>query len=548
MPNPFNTKLAAELLARDHDMLWRQSNWRNAWQDLKTYMVPDAQDITISRSLGGQINNREVYDSTAIEAASRLASSLTGIITSPSAQWFNFTFGEGLVRLSTSSREWLQKAAIRTFLAMQRSNFAVEMLMAHLQLVVFGTTAMYIREHPLEPGNILFETLPIGSYRVQDGVDRRVDTVHRDIELSLKQLFQHQQEDGWEIHPERIKEFETKPFKTIKVLHCIYPKDQVQHELDEDKFSSVYIDVEKKHIMVTEGFKDPPIVVSRWMTAGRGEEYGRSPGFKALPDTLTLNKAEEYGLRSWAKAVDPPVLALHQSVLGTPDLRPSRLTYILEQGALAPFPHNPNIQVDAVNRERKIQSIRSIFLQDLIQFLPGEGLTPPTATQISAQQDILLQVAGPELTRQEYEFYDPAVSRVFKLQMRAGEIPPPTQEIQELALSLGIPVDVKFEGPIARAKRRNKAQAVDTMLGWAGQMAQLYPSITDNFHADRAATLRTSLEGAPLEILTTDEEKAKTREDRQKQLQQQQQQEALAAGSQTVKNLGGIDALGKLGQ
>ena len=327
-----NRKLAATLMDRDVDMSWRQSNWRNAWQDLKTFMVPDAQDITIQRGLGGQINNREVYDSTAIEAASRLASALTGIITSPSAQWFNFNFGEGLVKLGTASKDWLQKAAIRTFLAMQRSNFAVEMLTAHLQLVVFGTTAMYIREHPREPGNILFETLPIGTYRIQDGIDRRVDTIHRDIELTIRQLNQHQEEDGWDIHPERVKEYTTKPFKPVKTLHCIFPKDEINHELDAAQFNSVYIDIEKKHVMAVEGFRDLPIVVSRWMTSGRSEEYGRSPGFKALPDTLTLNKAEEYGLRSWAKAVDPPVLALHQSVLGTPDLL-TTLTPHLHLGA-----------------------------------------------------------------------------------------------------------------------------------------------------------------------------------------------------------------------
>ncbi len=547
MANQLHKNLVSELMKRDGQMDMRQSNWRNAWQDLATYMVPNAKDITTVQ-YPGRVKNREVFDSTAIEAASRLAGSLTGIVTSPSTQWFNFTFGEGLLELGTDSLQWLQNASLRTFLALQRSNFSVEMLMAHLQLVVFGTTALYIREHPLRPGEILFETLPIGTYRIQEGIDRRVDTIHKDVEISLKQLVQHAEEDGWDIHPDRIRAMQRDPFQQIEVLHCIYPKTQVLHELDTDEFTSVYIDKEKKHLMAVEGFKELPIVISRWMVSGRDEEYGRSPGFKALPDVLTLNRAEEIGLRSWAKAVDPPVLALHQSVLGTPDLRPSQLTYILEQGALAPFPHNPNVNVDMVNRERKVQMIRSIFLQDLIQFLPGEGLTPPTATQINAQMDILLQVAGPELTRQEYEMYDPTISRVFKIQQRSGEIPPPTAEIAEWASLKKIPVDVKFDGPIARAKRRDKARAIDTMLAWAGNMAQIYPTVLHKFNSDRAAEIRSELEGMPLEILTTDEEVDQIRRKEEELRQQQAQQQQIVEGSQIAKNLGGADGIAQFAQ
>lgn len=538
-----NKILARDLLKRDSQMMGRQANWRNAWQDLATYLIPNAKDITTERQLGGRIKNREVYDSTAIEAASRLASSITGIITSPASQWFTFTFGEGLIKLGTASLDWLQKASQRTFLALTRSNFSIEMLQAHLQLVVFGTTAVYSREHPLKPGNLLFETLPMGTYRIQEGIDRRVDTIHREIELSLKQIAEHEEADGWVMSDKRRREWEKDPFKQIKVLHCLFPKDDVRHPLDTEKVASVYIDIEHKFVMAIEGFKELPIAVSRWMVSGRDEEYGRSPGFKALPDVLTLNKAEMIGLRSWAKSVDPPILALHQSVLGTPDLRPSRLNYILEKDALAPFPHNPNLNVDAVNRERKVSNIRSIFLMDLLQFLPGEGLTPPTATQINAQQDILLQIAGPELSRQEYELYDPTISRAFLLEMRAGEIPEPPDEIKAAAAQLGIPIDIKFEGPVAKAKRRSQIQSMDEFFAWVGQMSELYPSIQDNGNPDRAAKLRAQLLGAPLQILSTEEEMTETREARQKQAEKQAAQAQLQSQTEALKNVGGIEQL-----
>jgi len=539
--------LVKELLSRDAQMDYRQVNWRNAWQDLQLFLAPNAKDITLKRS-GGTVKNREVFSSEPIEAASRLAGAITGIITSPSQQWFNFTFGEGLVDLGTEAKDWLQKAAQRTFLAMSRSNFAVEMLQAHLHLVVFGTTSIYLREHPLKPGSLLYETLPIGSYRIQDGIDRKVDTIHRDVEMSLKQLAQHAEEDGWELHPNRWKQLEKEPFKEITVLHCIYPKGQVKHELDTDTYTSVYIDREKKFRMATEGFKEFPTPVSRWMVSGRDEEYGRSPGFKALPGIMTLNTADELGLRAWAKEIDPPVLALHQSVLGTPDLRPSQLTYILEKGALEPFPHRSNINAEVVRTERVLSNIRSIFLMDLLQFLPGEGKTPPSATQINAQQDILLQIAGPELTRQEYELYDPLVSRALLLQIRAKEIEPIPAQIIELSKEFNIPIDIKFEGPVAKAKRRSRAQSIDTMLGWAGQMAEIFPNILNKFNPERAADIRTELEGAPLEILNTEEEiKAIEEAQRQQQEQQQKQQQAemLTKG---VKDLGGIQQLQQLEQ
>ena len=77
----------AQLDRRFKQLQTQRSNWENHWQELADYMLPRKADITRKRTQGDKRTER-IFDGTAIHAVELLASSLHGMLTSPSTPWF----------------------------------------------------------------------------------------------------------------------------------------------------------------------------------------------------------------------------------------------------------------------------------------------------------------------------------------------------------------------------------------------------------------------------------------------------------------------------
>ena len=99
--------LVARLDKRYKTLQSQRSNWESHWQELADFMLPRKADITKKRTQGDKRTER-IFDGTAIHAVELLASSLHGMLTSPSTPWFSMRYRDTALQRDDSANEWLE--------------------------------------------------------------------------------------------------------------------------------------------------------------------------------------------------------------------------------------------------------------------------------------------------------------------------------------------------------------------------------------------------------------------------------------------------------
>ena len=117
--------IVTQLERRYKTLQSQRSNWENHWQQLADYMLPRKADITKKRTQGDK-RTELIYDGTAIHAVELLASSLHGMLTSPSTPWFSMRFRDQELQRSDEANEWLESSLDQMYQAFNRSNFQQE--------------------------------------------------------------------------------------------------------------------------------------------------------------------------------------------------------------------------------------------------------------------------------------------------------------------------------------------------------------------------------------------------------------------------------------
>lgn len=531
------------LIKQYEELKAERGTWESMWEDIAELVMPRKSDIQTRRTPGDK-RTRKLFDSTALEANQRLAAAIGGTVTSPVIQWFHFDIPSvrGISELGKRPQavdQWLHDVGTLMFRAMQSSNFNAEIEEVYQDLTAFGTAALYVEPRPFVNDafdGIQFKALHIGDYFIDEDFDGIVNRLFRLAHMSVSNIASRWGHQA--LSPELARVLEEDPHKKFPILHAVFKRlEPINRVLNRFPIASVYIDLQHKALLHQAGFWEWPIPVARWSKVS-GEKYGRGPGFTSLPDVQSLNKAEELGLRAWARAIDPPLLARHDGVIGTPDLRPARLNFVHDPSSdLIPFPQQTNMNLEVLKRDDKRNSIRRIFFMDQVQFIPERGKTPPTAAEIQARLNIMLQILGPTLSRLEFELLQPVIDRVFGIMMRSGAIPPPPPELLQLVQFIGGKIDVDFIGPIARAKRQSESASIQAAVGFAMQLAQAQPEVLDILNSDAIVRALTQIEGAPMTILRDQREVQQIRQARQQQMQQQMQLQALQEGGKAAKDI-----------
>lgn len=534
--------------SNDSDPLTRQYKkavsekllWNSLWHEIGELMLPNRADFVTKRAQGER-RTRRLFDTTALEGVDRLAAAKSGTVTPNTTRWIDFELPRPKwMGPSSEVDEWLVEAAEVTFASFQHSNWAAEAYSADLEHIAFGTKGVFIEEHPdfVHP---VFQAVPLSQYAVSFGHDGMVNIVWRDIRMPVWEA-----KDRWKFEnlgEEFQKTYESDPFKLVTIVHCVYRQDVPISRKGGRQFpvGSIYFNPNDYHRLEESGYWEWPFPVSRWSTTGI-EVYGRGPGMLVLPDVQTLNKADELALKSWAQAVQPPYLYLHDGIVPQrPDLRPGRGTAVkqIDPPAIVPFPTAARLDYDSMKRDDKRAAVRRMLYMDQIQFVPERGKTPASATEIQARLQIMLQILGPTLSREEFEFLEPAVNRVFAINYRRRKIRPAPPSVVELARLNGGQIMAQFVGPIARAKRQSTLAAIQNTFAIAANTAQVKPDIIDTLDWDEGMRQMAQIEGVPMSVIRRREDVAKIRQSRIEAQQQQMQLENAATAAGAAKDMKG---------
>lgn len=304
---PGQDPLQPEALRKRYDRLRSQrGSWEALWQDCYDYALPVRRPTATSGSNSGRVAER-LFDATAADAAEQLAATLLAQLTPPWSRWFAFQPGRDVPEEQRGAMaSELDRAAELLQAQFDRSNLAVELHQAMLDLVVAGTACLACEEAPLgEASAFRFSAVPLGDLALDESGSGRLDTVFRRQELTLEQLGQRYpmlEQQAW-FTTRRQRE----PEARLGILDCLLPAPAPRHGylfatilesgvLEDSALS------EEARLLTSGRFDQAPFIAFRWLKAP-GEIYGRSPVMKALPDIKTANKTVELVLKNASIAV-----------------------------------------------------------------------------------------------------------------------------------------------------------------------------------------------------------------------------------------------------
>ncbi len=550
---PINAK---DVLKRYKRQKSDRSNWDSLWQELADYIVPRKNFIITKPLQGGSRQTNRLFDSTAIFANERLASTMQGTLTSSAFPWFSLKMRSEELNEVEEVKKWLEESSSMVLAALRQSNFESEMQELYLDIGGFGTGGMFIGERELErsgrfPG-FRFRAMPVGNYTITEDEEGRVVSVFYEFELSVTAAEERFGKTNLSDDSQRKLDDDNKKDDKIKILHAVFRRPGInENQVTVTTpsrllpWASLFIEIEKRKKLQEKGYHEFPFIVPRWAKAP-GETYGRGPGMTALPDIRTLNRAVDLRFRAWAKAVDPPLSVIDRAVIGRVRLTPASINPTRSHDAIREIITQSRFDVSNVNEDRLIQSILRIFFHDLVQFRRKEG-TPISATEAGIIFSLMERLLGPTLGRIRSEALAPLVNRLFRMMLRAGVLPRIPNAVLRAVEQNQAQIDVRYEGPLARAQRSAEVEAVEAVAALLLPLREAFPDIMDIIDADEMARGVAEQRGLPQRFIRSKASIVKIRSVRQEAQRQEREAANMERAAQALGKAGpGLRALGGL--
>jgi len=483
-----------------HDeMVAERSNWTDHWEDALRYGAPHKNRIYNNTT--GEKRGQRLYDSSAQHFIELLSSALHSMLTNPSVEWFGLSTGVTETDRKTRVRKYIKKLVTRVHDVLNNTNFQTEAHEFYMELATLGTGAMYIDED--EDDILRFLTVAIFELYVRENHKGIVDTVSRIIKMSAEQLIEKYGEEN--IPEDKLQQLKNrKAGDKIEVIHMVTPrKNRLKGKVDKlnKPFASYHIWKEHKIMLKEDGFDKNPWIVARWTKLGN-ETYGRSPTMKTLPDIKMLNQMMKATIRGAQKAIDPPMLVSHDSVLGRMNLAAGGITAVRQgmQETISPLQSGarPDIGLEIINQVRS--TIKQGFFIDQLQLGGSDRMTE---LEVNIRNDENLRLLSPILGRLHSEYLEPMIGRIMEVMIAEKKVPEDIpEELEDLALK------VFYRSQIAKAQKSNESRNVQNFIAQAVNLSTTLqnPSILDPINFDEALSLTAQLDGIDASIFRNKEE------------------------------------------
>lgn len=483
------------------------------------------------------------FTSVGMRANELLGATMNGSLTSGAVQWFRLRLRDPMLNMDEDVAMWLDEFSRRLFRAFQQSNFTAEMPEVYYDLGAFGTGCLFMDERRATGrfGGFRFQAQEIGTYVIAEDDEGTVNTIFRMLMLSPRAAYARW---GKKIGEKLLMKLEKAEDADVpcQILHGVYPRSDYKHQKAPTSkqlpYASCYLDYDGRHLIEESGYHEMRFLVPRW-TKVTGETWGRGPGFTALADLRTLNKAIELNLQAWAKAIKPPLMVRHDGVVGTVRTTPDALITVYDQEAIQPLESKARFDVTVIEREALENAIRDVFYWQQLQ-LPNQQIY--TATEVERRLELMQRVLGPTLGRLDSELLQPLITNGAAMLLRAGArsgfmdpagAPPPPEIISELLSRGEAEVDIEYEGPLARAQKAMDVDNLTQTLQLAAPIMQLDPDSATVY--DFAAWLRFAGErrGLPPQLMRTPEKVEEIQQQKAQARNQMAQQQTMGemAGS-----------------
>jgi hypothetical protein len=518
-----------------------RSTWNEHYEDLARVMDPASLGF-VSQQEPGERRNEDIFDGTPMVAARGLANAVGAMLRPEGQKWVTIK-AEDEDELDDEGRDWIADANedLREALDAPRARFRQATGETDKSLVVLGTGIIFTGEKD-SLNDLNFQCVPLKGAFVFFSDDGEPRGLYRTKDFTLRQAIDRFGEDRLS-EETRQKISGTDPDYNCKItfLHVVVPRSEGKADAILSRnlpFASLWIEIEHEHEAEVSGFHEFPYAVPRWDTSS-GEDYGRSPGMVALPDSNTLQAMEETVLVAGQLAADPPLLVPNDGVFDAANSFPGGITYYdaeiakaLGRIPIGPLETGAKLPITLQMQDAKRQQVFAAFYRNVLN-LPVDG-PQMTAEEIRARKEEFIREIGAVFGRLETDYTAPMVERAFKIMLRAGHFRPIPDSL------LGSRLKFEYESPVKRLRQQIEAAAARMWVQERIELMQVDPSAMDIVDVDEYGRFTAEAGGVPERLLRGEDALKALRAQRAEQQQQAEQMAMLESAGRAGKDLGNI--------
>ena len=518
----------------------KDNGWDAHYRELAEHINPWKSRFMASDRNKGQKRNTKILAGAARKANRILSSGMMSGLTNPSRPWFSLeTFDPDLLEYAPV-KAWLERVEYVMNTIFQRSNLYQTLPNVYTELGAFGTGCFSIMEDFEDI--IITRPYTVGEYAISQDHRGRCNAFTREYEDTVENVVglfglgnvcsttKRAYEKGNYDNPVQC-------FHLIEANH----DEKIWLGMGQNRpFRNLYweqgaLDGKegKESFLEARGMFEFPVFAPRWDT-NSGDIYGNGPGQDALADIKQMQVMEKRKLNKLEKHNNPPMKGPATLKNERSSSLPGDMTYVPDN---ANAKYEPAYQIDGnINDLReeiatKKQEIMEYFYADVFQKLLYDNRNQrATAREIAEIHEEKLLQLGPVLNKLDYEGFDPAITRTFKIAERAargnGMIPPAPDEMK------GHPITVKYTSILAQAQRLVDSASIERMATFTTTLGAAFPNALDRFDEDVAIDKYQEIVGAPVGVIRP---LAQAEERRKARAAAEQQSMQIAQGAQAVE-------------
>lgn len=498
-------------------------------QEIANLVAPSQASVLNQLTEGGK-RTENIYDGVQMRSLDNFANGLFGNLTPVASPWFALACRNKSINELPAVKWWLQDTTERMRAAVNSSNAGMALFTVLKYLGWAGSAVLYIGKGtrytvsftPINPAFCVWEEDPEGI----------VDSMYTCQKYTARQAIQQW---GDKVGPEIKKAYiNLEHRKQFDIIHACYPRndyDWNKKDAINMKYASVYLEKESKLILNESGYEEFPFAVPRWDKAD-GETTGRSPAMNALPDIKQLMQVVYDSTMAHQMWVRPPVLASKESALSTTRITPGKIIYHRSGEKPEPWPMQNDLRISIEEKNSLRDAIRQAFFNDLFIVLQ-DNVPGRTAFEIRQMVEEKMNILGPFLSRMMVELLDVMLNRTFWIMYRGGFI----NQVPQDLVNQGI--ETEYTGRLAIAMRRYETSATQEALALTQQIAQIDPTVVDNWNLDEVVVGTAQRNAVPIKYIRPAADRDQLRTKRQ------QAQQAAEAGQSMMDMAGQVPALSK---
>lgn len=491
---------AKQLALIGDNMFGQRRGLLELWQELADNFYPERANFTQNKTDGVQFVS-ELFDSDPPVMRRDFGNWLGSVLRPAGREWFKLKVEDEQAMAQTSEKLWLERVTSKTrsMLYSPRSQFIDTMALMDHDYVTFGNCVFTVQERDEKDG-IIFQPWHLRDcawtqdyYGIVDGMWRRCKYTAR----NLKRRFRGN------VHENVTKCLEKDPEKEFEVLHIEVPFDdydltQKQRRYKDSRYVSIYWDCENQHLLEERDIMQFNYVVSRWFKVN---QYAYSPcATLALPDGRTMQALTRIILEAGEKAVDPPLIATHEAVIGGLNVYSGGITYVDKEyderfgESVRPLPLGKAPEAGVAMRQDMRNTLSNVWFLNKL-FLPNDH-PEMTAEEVMRRDEEFLRVSQPIIEPAGPQRNGLMLEAVTSIGIRGGyyRIAGPLPEnLKRQSLTFA------YDNPVEDARKRVAAAALQRTIALTMQVQEMEPVARANVNWNKAHREAVIADGLPVE-------------------------------------------------